>query len=468
MADFQPSSGGTSSNSEMASAISALGTLIGYVGAEAATDDIFERLQWPQRFFTGITYKNALQIGLGMPMGGPLHKTALHVLDRLYRSGLFKGPNLGNMLGTVFFRDSGLKYTLHEPPKKPEKEYVRNGIWIRAVAQIPLALKPQTSRLEDGTMIQTVVRARTSVNVLKLSFPNGKLDPNRVVRQDTGPVSLRCLIAVTWSEITGLATAIVVTAIWRSWFSLLWALPLVLKLLSVVFVIPRESLVKRPSSPKYNPDEKPKSSTNGDSPAVAESSEGGSTKEIQRYEIETKGNGFLIVEGEEAVIFQFFRHYGHPIRHRVREVVQIGIVVAFGSVFLIGLMCSILWMPAQIQYVWLGYQLYATLAMFVYRYGGGHEWATTESRIAEILTKNIDGESVVYLQDEAGNTVMAELSRTYVDKFAEGKKAVMKMLSTENLGERHDEKKRTATFGSISTTSSVGSVETIDEGPHGK
>ena len=69
-----------------------------------------------------------------MPMGGPLYKTALHVLDRLYRNGLFKGPNLGNMLGTVFFRDSGLRYTLHESPNKPEKEYVRNGIWVRAVA----------------------------------------------------------------------------------------------------------------------------------------------------------------------------------------------------------------------------------------------------------------------------------------------------------------------------------------------
>ena len=51
-------------------------------------------------------------------------------------------------------------------------------------------------------------------------------------------------------------------------------------------------------------------------------------------------------------------------------------------------------MSAQVQYVWLGYQLYATLAMFVYRYGGGHEWATTDSRIAEILAKNTNGESV--------------------------------------------------------------------------
>ncbi|MCJ1240310.1 hypothetical protein MMC14_008311 [Varicellaria rhodocarpa] len=466
MANSQPSSARVSS-SDITSTISALGTLIGYLGAESATDDIFERLQWPQRYFSGITYKNALQVGLGMPMGGPLHKTALHVLDRLYRNGLFKGPNLGNMLGTVFFRDSGLKYTLHEPPNKPEKEYVRNGIWVRAVAQIPLAFKSQTLRLEDGTMVHSMVRARTSVNVLRLSFPDGKLDPGKIVRQDTGRVSVRCFVAVVWSEVTGLATAIIVAITLRSWFSVLWVLPLILKLLSIVFVIPRESLIKRPSPSEDNSNQDQASSVPGNLSGFTKPSKCDSIKTIQRYEIDTKGHGFLIIEGEEAVIFQFFRHYGHPIRHRIRETVQMGIIIALGCLFLIGLMCSILWMSAQVQFVWLGYQLYATLAMFVYRYGGGHEWATTESRIAEILAKNINGESVVYLQDEAGNTVMAELTRTYVNRVGEGQKTVREILETEEPKGNLGEQKRSATWGSIRTISSVGSVDTVDEVPQG-
>jgi len=36
------------SNSEQAPVLSALGILVGYGGAEAATDRIFERLLWPQ------------------------------------------------------------------------------------------------------------------------------------------------------------------------------------------------------------------------------------------------------------------------------------------------------------------------------------------------------------------------------------------------------------------------------------
>jgi hypothetical protein len=35
-------------------------------------------------------------------------------------------------------------------------------------------------------------------------------------------------------------------------------------------------------------------------------------------------------------------------------------------------------MSQELQHVWLGYQLYTTFAMHVYRYTSGETWGTTE------------------------------------------------------------------------------------------
>ncbi|MCJ1387453.1 hypothetical protein MMC18_000296 [Xylographa bjoerkii] len=316
------------SNSEIASVISALGTLIGYLGAEAATVDLFERLLWPQRFYTGMTAKDTLLIGLGMPMGGPLHQAALHTLDKLYRAGLFKGPRLGNMLGTAFFHDSGRKYTVHDQSHSQQRD--------------------------------------------------------------------------------------------------------------LLFVIPREGLVKKPR-------------TSWSKEKAAETSQ---PETLKRFEIRSNGHGFLVVEGNESVVLQFFRHYGHPVRARARENIQIAIIASFGSLFLVGLMLSILCMSVQLQYVWLGYQLYATLAMIVYRYGRGHEWGTVEEKLVRILEDQKDGEAVVYLQDNSGDTVMARLSRTYADSYGEGKAAMMQLLAAGSPGDRFCPKPRTMTADSLDSTMS--------------
>ena len=404
----------------MASVISALGTLIGYLGAEAATVDFFERLLWPQRFYTGVTPKNALLIGFGMPMGGPLHQAALHTLDKLYRSGLLKGPRLGNMLGTAFFHDSGLEYNVHDQSNRQERAHVRNGLWVRTISQIPMPVISQKGpHVEHGSVVRTPVRAKTSVNLLELSFAEGVTESKKTVRNDTGPISSRCLTSVIWSEITGIGTAAIVVGIWRSWFCCLWLLPLLLKLSSLLFVIPREGLVKKPRS----------------SLSKEKAAEGSQPEALKRFKIRTKGDGFLVVVGNKAVVLQFFRHYGHPVRHRGREIIQIGIIASFGSLFLIELMLSILCMPVQLQYIWLGYQLYATLAMIVYRYGRGHEWGTVEEKLVRILDNQKDGEAVVYLQDHSGDTVMARLSRTYADNYEDGKAAMMQLLEAGSLGD---------------------------------
>ena len=409
--------GGMSIQSETTSVISALGTVIGYIGSEAATEDVFERLLWPQRFFNAFSWQDLIQIGLLNPMGGPMHKAALNTLDKFHQSGLFKGRNQGNMLGTVFFHDTELKYKMHRPPPgSTGKEFVRNGLWVQAIARIPLVVPiPKEPNPESGVGPPRLVRARSVVNFLELSHISGKVDPEKTVKHDIGSTDCRTLMAIVWSEITGLAVGSVVLGYWRSYFSLLWFLPLALKLMSAVFTIEREPLLTKPPQKEAK------------------------TEETKLFEVNTYGHGFLVIKGKESTVLQFFRHYGHPIRNRAREVTQISIVVGFGLLFPIGLMCSLIWMPVGLQYVWLGYQLYATLAMYIYRYTRAHQWARSEARLAQKLAKGNRSEGIAYLQDDAGTTVMGKLTRIYVGNYGEGQRLLQEFL-TENRKEYQEGK----------------------------
>ena len=402
-----------SNQSETSSLLSALGTLIGYIGSEAATEDVFERLLWPQRFFNAITWRDALQIGLLNPMGGPIHKAALVTLDKFHRNGLFKGRNLGNMLGTAFFHDMGLKYKMHSistgSTMKEAKEHVRNGLWVQAIARIPIESKGQKeSHPETGEKHPKLIRAKSVVSLLELSYVDensSEIDRTKIVKHDTGRVAIRTYLTLIWSEITGLATGGFVIGYWRSYLSFIWFLPLALKFLSAATTIEREGLLAMPSRKEKG------------------------LEDTKHFEVNTKGQGFLVVEGKESVVLQFFRHYGHPMRNRPREFIQISIIIASGFVFPIGLVCSLVWMPIGMQYAWLGYQLYATGSMYVYRYTRGHQWATTEARLAQMFARGHSEERIAYLQDESGTMVMGKLTRIPVGRYAEGQKFLKDYLA---------------------------------------
>jgi hypothetical protein len=81
----------------------ALGTILGYLGAEVAEESTFERLLWPQRYYNDISPVILLRLTLFMPSGGPLHRAALETLSRFQKNGLYLGKTRGNMLGCVIF-----------------------------------------------------------------------------------------------------------------------------------------------------------------------------------------------------------------------------------------------------------------------------------------------------------------------------------------------------------------------------
>ncbi|KAH0364904.1 hypothetical protein KCU89_g18910, partial [Aureobasidium melanogenum] len=88
----------------------ALGTILGYLGAEVAEESVFERLLWPQRYYNDLSLIILLRLIFLMPSGGPLHRAALETLSDFQKNGLYLGKTRGNMLGTAFYNRLDVSY----------------------------------------------------------------------------------------------------------------------------------------------------------------------------------------------------------------------------------------------------------------------------------------------------------------------------------------------------------------------
>lgn len=91
------------SNDTLNNLFGAFGSVLGYIGVDAATARSFEHLLWPQDFLYGFSINAAPKLALLHPMRGPLHKAALKTEDTIFNHGLLKGSDKGHMLGTFFF-----------------------------------------------------------------------------------------------------------------------------------------------------------------------------------------------------------------------------------------------------------------------------------------------------------------------------------------------------------------------------
>lgn len=111
--------------------------MLGYIGAEAATDIWFSSLLWPPRSFSYLTLQSIPALALLMPMGGPLHKAALSTFDIANARDLLKGAHEGHMLGTSFFKQTEWTFTIPGAADF-EPRAARNCMWARALHYMPL------------------------------------------------------------------------------------------------------------------------------------------------------------------------------------------------------------------------------------------------------------------------------------------------------------------------------------------
>lgn len=397
------------------SAINALGSVLGYIGAEAATEITFTKLLWPQRAYAHYRVRHLLQLGVFCPAGGPLYKAALAMLDASSKNGLFKGRSQGHMLGTAFFPDSECQYTLRsDDPKWPSHtEASRNNIWARVVTcfRFPeMSWRPDDEK-QVGFAPKTRVRARVVVCHLTMTVePITKISRSSgmAVERESDVLSTAIIFGVLTTELTGILLATLVTVVWRSWFAVLWLLPLVLKLLSLSAAVKRQPL------------------------DMSTAGVPSSAPQVFEVHLPAETGTFLVITGPPALVLQFFRHYGHPERNRVREVMQLSISVALGCLFPIGLVCSVAaGMPSHIQYVWVSHQMYVVGAMYIARFLGVEAWASTEELVAEKL---MDGRSkgVVNLWEDqsCGRSLGCVLEASFHHSYREGRSHVESLQQT--------------------------------------
>lgn len=115
----------------------ALGSVVGYLGAEVAEEEVFEKLLWPQRFYNDCTAWSLVQQFFLMGMGGPMHRAALATLDDLRDHGLYLGPRRGDMLGTAFYKDSRKSnFWRTHPDNASQPKDSRNALWVGALRDI--------------------------------------------------------------------------------------------------------------------------------------------------------------------------------------------------------------------------------------------------------------------------------------------------------------------------------------------
>lgn len=406
------------------SVFAALGSVLGYVGAEAATKQVFERLLWPQRANSNFTLGSAPMLALLLPMGGPLHKASLEALDVLFSHGLFKGPRAGHMLGTAFFPKLGWNYTIWgENGEEVKTEELRNGLWIRAIRHIPIPTMGQadsnrasSGSAEKGSAETAPLRAMVTVSHLTLAkaTDHDKASSLPFVSEEVKMPNIRTFAAICVAESTAIFVAVGLAIDYRSLWAIWWLAPLFLRLLSALFAPDRQAVLP------LEPD----------------------VLNEQSYDFEvhcpqSEGN-FILITGPRLVVDQFFVHYGHPVRNRARELVQLVIVVMLGAVFPFGLFCSVIWMSIEVQYVWLCYQLYVVLATLVARYCYSGNGTTTEARIAKHLSrepnaKNPDDDhaetSILFGQERNGSgTIKASLTVTYHNRYLKGKACMDRLL----------------------------------------
>jgi hypothetical protein len=371
LACFAQDNGSSSSSGTSAAVIAALGTILGYLGSEAVDESIFERLLWPERFYNTASPLALLKIALCLPMGGPLHTAAIHTLKSFHEHNLYRGARKGDMLGSPFYNDLKATYVARSDEKEATVvKQARNALLIRILRLVvprsttsgaAVPLPPRDSESQPETIRTTVY-----VQHLRVRCANAADVTDKKYVRVNETLSWRTALGLLCSEGSGIIFALIVGFGLKSWFGLWWCAPLFLKILAAFFRVRRQPLetVKPDSAPTC------------------------------MFDAVEKDRWFFLIEGPDHVVRQFFRHYGHPIRDsrdviipdRMREVVSMCIVVLYGTIFPVGLLVVTLWLDVNVQFVWLGYQLWSTLVMLIARLADGSRWGSTEERIAGALS----------------------------------------------------------------------------------
>ena len=364
--------------------LAALGSVIGYVGAEVADSIIFERLLWPYRFYNYLILWNAIKLAIFMPMGGPLHRAALECLDGFEKNGLYGGITKGDMHGTTFFQDSLQSYSPSSGRDKNKRKDARNLIWIKSLRFSPKEGSVEKYR-KDGEEPST---QRTTCFVYHVQLneyhkpKHGQDEGALIVQEDR--FTWKVLLRIICSELTALALAIAIGVHYNHhWLPPLLCVPLTLKLTSLLVHVKRDNIEIEHTD-------------------ALKDVYGNDPNQMVLFELQDTNHTFFLYEAQPRIVVPFVRHFGHPRRgqaHRIREGLSMLLVYVFILLFPAGLI-SLIWLPSTLQYFWLGYQAYLIFVMHVSRLFGFQNTGRTEEGISQRLRN----QRIVALESRFGSS----------------------------------------------------------------
>ncbi|KAG8526271.1 uncharacterized protein KY384_000264 [Bacidia gigantensis] len=425
-------------------AFGALATLLGYVGAEVASLGIFSRLLWPERFYNTSSPSDLAAMVALLPMGGPIHKAALAALDHLIAAGLNKGYCRGDMLGTAFYEDTKVTYSVKKGAidEDTQQKEARNGFWIRTLrlvnwdvvdAKAMPTRQTTTNSFQEAEQRRTL-RSKRPVLWLTLEYASGSdksasaapesvkssdINLGQSVRELSNPLDLRAVGGIIATEAITVSVGIFVAAHWKSLFSIWFLTPLLCKVLSLAFAVRRQAL-----------NTKPVRSISSKLPVQTLEPSRHAMPNQWVVEISDTRRGFLMIQGPRDLLLQFFQHYGHPERYRrgingdrLREVLSLALIVLCIFIFPAGLVAFV-FAPQGVQWTWLAYQLYTTVAMHFYRFCNGDSLGSTEQRMARVL----QNQQPARFCDAQGTNLLVKLDIDVVDGMMQGRYEVDRRL----------------------------------------
>ncbi|KAG9749475.1 hypothetical protein KCU73_g6819, partial [Aureobasidium melanogenum] len=394
----------------------ALGTILGYLGAEVAEESVFERLLWPQRYYNDLSLIILLKLVFLMPSGGPLHRAALETLTDFQKNGLYLGKTRGNMLGTAFYSRLNVSYFARTlTGQENAAKETRNGFLVRISRSLAHG---HATRQDDHEKLLSDLkvdkRAHIPMHQIYIRSSRNQTPTSResvVVSEDK--LTWKCFIGVVASELTAIIAAVVAgTYTHTAWLVVYFLLPLLFKIISFGTSVRREGL---------------RAASDNES-------------EVETiFELEDLNHGLFLIQGPDYLIRQFCRHYGHPIRgvnvapNRWREIMSMALVYLFVAYFPAGLI-ALLWLNDDAQALWLTYQLYIVFVMHFSRLLGLNGCSRTEEHIARYLKK---GKEVI-LSDSTAASVSFRVETVWLQNVTEGRKGVADKIGAHKRMHKSD------------------------------
>ncbi len=440
------------SDSKVTSITAALGSVIGYLGGEVSQRLSFERLLWPQRYYHHIDVLDCVKMSLLLPMGGPIHRAALETLDGFLRQGLYKGRIRGDMLGTAFFseQESVAYYhrTASSEGERRERKKVRNGFWPQVLRHTASKHHRETQldqlghRKQDQIPVRRTTHTVYTLDMRCLGQSAAISQQARTPKISEDKATLQTCLGIFLSETSTIAVA-VTTGVWLHdyWLTGYLCVPLALRFLALMFSVRREALqvpvhqkgsetkqtlLARNSSGNNDLQSNP---VNRADPMIPHRKSEHLSEPRSILELDIPNNGFALITSAyplDNTVLQFFRHYGHPIRHsafdRMREIISMVIVWAFVLYFPAGLIASV-WMDTNAQFLWLAYETYTVAAMHLVRLAGWSDCGRIETKVAQELER---GNTV--LLESGGVLLSAHLEMEEVESYALGQCMVKDIL----------------------------------------